>query len=120
MLTPLRTDKPLYDRFRAVPIPYLLKNRVHWTGIDNYFHTKLYIIDDQWMFGSSNFDIISLKRNYELNVFGRSGPTLEKCEACIEHLKERASVASIRPEPLWMRMLFILFYRIAEFFFKLT
>ncbi|MBI5220298.1 MAG: phosphatidylserine/phosphatidylglycerophosphate/cardiolipin synthase family protein [Candidatus Liptonbacteria bacterium] len=87
VITPLRTDRTDYDGFRAIPVGRLITRGVQWYGINEYFHQKYFIVDEDWCFGSANLDIISLCRNYELNVFGSGGPVLRVLEADVDHLK---------------------------------
>ena len=100
IITPLRTDKPRYDSFRALPAPLLIQNGVSWRGTKKYFHQKFFIFDDQWIMGSANFDIISFERNYELCIRG-SGE--EECSRKLEsiadeaHQKSRWSIEISRP-----------------------
>lgn len=120
VITPLRTDKPRYDRFRALPAPLLIRRGVHWWGTKAYFHQKFFIFDDHWTFGSTNFDVISMERNYEFNLQGKGGEVLQKLEeAATEAKRENRSISSF-PTSWFLRGLTGLFYRVAEFFFSLT
>jgi cardiolipin synthase A/B len=121
ILTPLRTDKPRYDRFRAMPAPLLeALNSACWKGVHQFFHSKIFIADNAWTIGSANFDIISTRRNYELNLAGQGGPALVKLENIFAGLEKQTSTRSSVPSPIWMRLLAAMFYDVAEFFFKLT
>jgi cardiolipin synthase len=115
LVTPLATDRERYDAFRTIPLSRVLR-RICWYGTATYFHQKYYIIDDEWCMGSANFDIISLCRDYELDVCGRGGKVLA-------HLEEnfRRRTAGKKPKTthpaLWIfRNLWRLSYRVVEFF----
>ncbi len=75
LVTPLATDRERYDGFRALPMSRLL-TRVQWYGTAEYFHQKYFLVDDAWCLGSANFDILSLRRNYELDICGEGGAIL--------------------------------------------
>ncbi len=86
VVTPFHTDKRWYDYFRGAAIPRLLHKDVAWHGTREYFHQKFSVIDGHWCLGSANFDMISMNRNYELNVCGQGGAMLEKLEHNFETL----------------------------------
>lgn len=95
IVTPLRTDRHRYDAFRAMPITPLVEAGISWYGHPEYFHHKFFIIDDEWAFGSANCDLLSLRRNYELNLEGTGGEILAFLE------KNAASLtASLAPHPV--------------------
>jgi cardiolipin synthase len=120
VVTPLRTDKLRYDDFRATAMPDLILGGATWYGTKEYFHAKFCIVDDAWIFGSANFDIISMYRNYELDMAGRD----EKIHAWLmdffRHLKNGAEPVTPDQVPALMKLLHKSFYKTAEFFFKLT
>ncbi|MDO8558149.1 MAG: phosphatidylserine/phosphatidylglycerophosphate/cardiolipin synthase family protein [bacterium] len=120
IVTPLRTDKPRYDWFRAVPVPYLTRRGVLWHGSREYFHSKCCIVDNQWMFGSANIDIFGIERNYELNVCGNEKKMHDMLERHLVQLKKGAATITTQPTPLYIHILIILFSRLAEFILKLT
>ena len=51
-----------------------------------YFHQKYFLIDDDWCLGSANFDMISMNRNYELNICGSDGTIFQALRANFETL----------------------------------
>ncbi len=120
IITPLRTDKPRYDWFRAVPVPYLTRRGVLWHGAKEYFHSKCCIVDDQWMFGSANIDIFGIERNYELNVCGSEKKMRALLEEHLAGLKKDAATITTQPTPWYIHILIIVFRRLAEFILKLT
>lgn len=95
IITPLRTDRHRYDAFRAMPITPLVDAGISWYGHPEYFHHKFFIIDDEWAFGSANCDLLSFKRNYELDLTGTGGPILEFLEQDAVKL-----TAGLRPHPI--------------------
>lgn len=93
VVTPFRTDKERYDRFRALPIPYAVQNGITWYGAKDYFHQKFVIADDTWRTGSANFDLIGMKRNYELDIYGEGGEMLKELEHNYKRLIARSQSA---------------------------
>jgi cardiolipin synthase len=81
IITPSHTDKRWYDDFRGAAISKLLKKNIAWYGADEYFHQKYFFVDDDWCLGSANFDMISMNRDYELNLCGCGGTVLEELKA---------------------------------------
>lgn len=120
IITPLRTDKPFYDRLRALPLPTLVTKGIKWYRTPNYFHGKFLLADEVWSAGSVNFDIISMKRNFEFNLWGTSGDTLRYLEAYASDLKKRAYLKTSYLTPTFVRMFSGVFYRTTEFFLSLT
>lgn len=80
IVTPSHTDKRWYDDFRGGAISKLLKKNIAWYGTGEYFHQKYFFIDNDWCFGSANFDMISMNRNYELNLCGHGGDILRELQ----------------------------------------
>ena len=78
IVTPSRTDKRWYDDFRGAVMPKLLKRNIVWHGTQEYFHQKYFIIDDYWCLGSANFDMVSMNRDYELNIYSQGGEVLDE------------------------------------------
>ena len=120
IITPLRTDKPRYDRFRALPASSLISCGVAWRGTKKYFHQKFCIFDDRWIMGSANFDIISLKRNYELCVQGTGGEMLHRLESIAREAEQNGRSISKFPAPLLFRNLTRACFGLIEFFLALT
>ena len=120
IITPLRTDKPRYDSFRALPAPCLIRNGISWRGTKKYFHQKFFIFDDRWIMGSANLDIISFERNYELCVSGAGGPALRKLELIAEEARQKSKSISTFPAPWLFRNLTRLCSGVLEFFLALT
>lgn len=114
--TPLQTDREKYDGFRALPLWTLLKTNLRWYGTPTYFHQKIFLCDDAWTFGSANCDIISLRRNYELNVFGAGGEILELLDQNLERLKLGLEPTRENPTPWVFRKLNGLIYGVVEYF----
>ena len=117
VVTPLKTDREKYDSFRALPIRDLLRAGIKWFGTPTYFHHKFFLADDTWCVGSANCDLLSLRRNYELNVAGRGGPILGELEKSRDLL-----IAGLRPKkrlpvPRLFRFLSGLTYDFLEFWF---
>ena len=120
IVTPLRT-RPRYDILRAMPLPWLVANSgAQWYGARLYFHSKFCIFDDRWTLGSANFDVISMKRNLELNVWAEGGPILGELEMLFSKLI--ASSSGIAAADAWpvARVMAPLFHRTAEFLCALT
>jgi cardiolipin synthase len=120
VITPLQTDKPYYDQFRALPAPILTKRGARWWGTRTYFHEKLFVADDYWSLGSANFDVISTQRNFELNLAGRAGNMLKTIERAIDDMKRTTRSVADFPAPFLMRRTARVFYSTLEFFFSLT
>jgi cardiolipin synthase len=120
IVTPQRTHRR-QDMLRAVPLPGLVaKSGVHWYPAGMYFHSKFSIFDDRWTLGSANFDVLSMKRNLELNVWAESGPMLGELETFFSMLATSSSgVAAADAWPV-ASVIVPLFYRTAEFLFALT
>ncbi len=116
VVTPFRTDKEHYDKFRALPIPYAVQNGIVWHGARNYFHHKFVIADDAWCTGSANFDLIAMKRNYELDICGKGGPILKELQRNYEHLVARSETARAAEtaKPGKMKLVHRLFYTFLE------
>jgi len=120
IVTPLRTQRR-HDILRAVPLPGLVaRSGVQWYGARMYFHSKFSIFDDRWTLGSANFDVISMKRNLELNVWTEGGPILGQLEALFSMLATSSSGAAAADAWPIARVMAPLFYRTAEFLFALT
>jgi cardiolipin synthase len=120
IITPLRTDKPRYDSFRAVQAPLLIQNGVSWRGTKKYFHQKFFIFDDRWIMGSANFDIISFERNYELCIGGTGGAMLRKLEFIAHEARQASRSISKFPAPWLFRNLTRICSGVLEFFLALT
>jgi len=71
----------------------LLEKDVAWYGTGEYFHQKYFLVDNAWCLGSANFDMISMNRNYELNLCGQGGEMLEE-------LQENCSALMAGGEPI--------------------
>ncbi|MDP2598353.1 MAG: phosphatidylserine/phosphatidylglycerophosphate/cardiolipin synthase family protein [Candidatus Liptonbacteria bacterium] len=114
--TPFHTDKRWYDYFRGSAIPQLLYKNVEWYGIKEYFHQKFSVIDDDWCLGSANFDMISMDRNYELNICGHGGPVLGELENNFKKMvSEGESITRTRMARI-MRRIGKVVYPLLEFF----
>jgi cardiolipin synthase len=115
IVTPLRIQRR-HDILRAVPLPELVaKSGVQWYGARTYFHSKFNIFDNRWTLGSANFDVISMKRNVELNVWAEGGPLLGELETFFSVLATSSSgIAAADAWPI-ARVMAPLFYRTAEF-----
>jgi len=93
IVTPSHTDKQWYDDFRGGAVSRLLEKDVAWYGTGEYFHQKYFLVDNAWCLGSANFDMISMNRNYELNLCGQGGEMLEE-------LQENCSALMAGGEPI--------------------
>src|SRR3989344_2483695 len=120
VITPLQTDRPHYDQFRALPAPLLTKRGARWWGTKAYFHQKLFVADDCWSIGSANFDVISTERNFELNLAGHGGDMLKAIEQTTKDMNRATLSVTEFPAPFLLRRLAKLSYRTLEFFFSLT
>jgi cardiolipin synthase len=120
IITPLRTDKPYYDQFRALAAPQLIEHGISWRGAKKYFHQKFFIFDDQWIMGSANFDTISMERNYELCIRGTGGETLRQLELIADEMQQKSKSISEFPAPWLFRNLTRTCSRVLEFFLALT
>lgn len=115
VITPFATDRAYYDDFRALPIFGMLGKGLDWFPVKYYFHQKYYLFDDWWCLGSANFDIVSLRRNYELNIVGRGGEvwkTLEQNAALLEASTRPFNLDSV---PLIFRKFNSQSYRFLDF-----
>jgi cardiolipin synthase len=116
IITPFHTDKKRYDEFRGAAIPRLLDEGIVWHGAREYFHQKFSIIDDEWCLGSANFDMISMNRNYELNICGRGGTILRELEDSFNKLLTTSGPIT-KDSVLWfIRRFGIILYPILELF----
>lgn len=120
IITPLGTDKPRYDGFRALPAPLLMGAGARWYGTREYFHQKFFVCDEAWTIGSANFDIISMERNYELNLAGKGGPALLQLEEIAGEAMRANHAISVFPSPVLFRALKSAFYSLTEFFLSCT
>jgi cardiolipin synthase len=120
IITPLRTDKPRYDSFRALPAPALIRDGIVWRGTKKYFHQKFFIFDDQWIMGSANFDIISFERNYELCIQGAGGNMLRHLESIAAEAQRTSRSISRFPAPWLFQNLTRICSGVLEFFLALT
>ena len=120
VITPLRTDKPYYDSFRAMPAPILRTAGAQWWGVRHYFHQKIFIADDYWTIGSANFDVISMKRNYELNIYGKGGGILSLLDTIIDEKKNLKNSTQKLPSAYFYEKFSWLIYPCLEFLFALT
>jgi cardiolipin synthase len=120
IVTPLRTQRR-QDMLRAVPLHGLVaKSGVQWYPARTYFRSKFSIFDDRWTLGSANFDVLSMKKSLELNVWAEGGPILGELETFFSLLTTSSSgVAAADAWPI-ARVMVPLFYRTAEFLFALT
>lgn len=84
IITPNHTDRPSYDVFKKYLSSILIPAGVSWLESPAFFHQKYFILDDSWLLGSCNFDILSFRRNYELALTGRGGNILPKLEKLVE------------------------------------
>ncbi len=117
VITPLRSDKEHYDGFRALPMDLLLKHDIKWYGTKKYFHQKFLLADDNWRFGSSNFDIIGLKRNYELDICGKGGEILGRLEENLRYLLRDREPITSHPTHFTFRKFSTSIYGLLEYFF---
>ena len=83
IITPMHTDKRWYDDFRGGAAARLLHSGVAWYAAPEYIHQKFSLIDGHWCLGSANFDMISMNRNYELNICGEGGAMLPRLEKSV-------------------------------------
>ena len=120
IITPIRTDKPRYDRFRAVAAPQLASRGATWYTTHYFFHAKIFTVDTHWAFGSANFDIISTQRNYELSICGTGGAILRQLQNIADGFMRDGVRMNAISTPLFIKILGSIFYRTTEFFFKLT
>ncbi len=70
VVVPRITDHRLIDWALFPHVAPLLKDGVRiWRNPPPFEHTKLLVVDDEWcMVGSANWDVRSLRLNFELNV----------------------------------------------------
>lgn len=115
VISPLRTDRPYYDPLRTLPGPILLRYGITWRGTSSYFHQKIVIIDDKWLIGSANFDILSLQRNYELSRHGDDPIVMGVLEKIISEAREKAPrLSQFDGTPFMFRRMGSISYAIAE------
>jgi cardiolipin synthase len=120
IVTPLRTQCR-QDMLRAVPLPRLVaKSVVQWYPARTFFHSKFSIFDDRWTLGSANFDVLSMRKNLELNVWAEGGPILAELETFFSMLTASSSGVAAADTWLIARVIVPLFYRTAEFLFAIT
>jgi len=118
VVTPFHTDKKWYDYFRGVAIPRLLRQGVAWYVAREYFHQKFSIIDNDWCLGSANFDMVSMNRNYELNICGQGRPVLGELENNYKNLL-LTSKRTTKTGYIWlMRWVGGVVYPLVEFFLR--
>jgi cardiolipin synthase len=88
----VQTDSPTVNRANRVTADRLLRAGVRVYLYPGLIHTKAAAADGRWAYlGTGNFDLLSLRRNYELGVL------LGPCPALAE-LEERLFRADFRPE----------------------
>ncbi len=106
---PEKSNQPLVDLASRALWPELLALgcRIHLTPrpMD---HSKLMVVDGQWaMIGSSNWDLRSLRLNFELNaeIYGRRAVrVVEDCIARHARTARPLSAGWGRTVPLWRRL----------------
>ncbi len=116
LVTPLATDRERYDGFRALPMSRLLK-RVQWYGTAEYFHQKYFLVDEAWCLGSANFDILSLRRNYELDICGEGGPVLSYLDKNYRELIAGEKHQTHHPAPFLAKRFAAWSYGLVEWLF---
>ena len=70
LIVPLRSDHRFIDLAMRAHIAPLIEAGVRfWLGAAPFNHSKLMVVDQQWsLVGSSNWDMRSLRLNFEMNV----------------------------------------------------
>jgi len=70
IVLPALNNLPFMARATRFELPALLENAVRvWRVAPPFDHTKLMVVDENWVFfGSSNWDARSLRLNFELNM----------------------------------------------------
>ncbi len=104
IVTPRHTDRRRYDEFRGSAVPRLLEKKILWYAGGEYFHQKFSVIDDYWCLGSANFDMISMNRNYELNIWGQGGSILGELEDNYKNLLSKSEPVT-KNQLLWIMRL---------------
>ncbi|MBU6500408.1 MAG: phosphatidylserine/phosphatidylglycerophosphate/cardiolipin synthase family protein [Patescibacteria group bacterium] len=114
IITPSHTDKRWYDEFRGAAIPKLLKKGIRWYGAHEYFHQKFFFVDDDWCLGSANFDMVSMNRNYELNICGHGGEVLKELQNNFQALVKNSRPIGYTRVSLFVKTVRVFAYRLFE------
>jgi cardiolipin synthase len=116
IVTPSHTDKRWYDDFRGAAMPKLLEKNIAWYGTRHYFHQKYFFIDDQWCLGSANFDMMSMNRNYELDLCGRGGAIFRELQANFRELVRVSRPIQLTKVNWFIRLFGKILYPVFEVF----
>ena len=85
VVVPRRSDHRFVDlAMRAHVAPLLVHGVEVWFGAPPFNHSKLMVVDRHWcLVGSANWDMRSLRLNFELDVEVYDGALAQKLEAII-------------------------------------
>jgi cardiolipin synthase len=79
-----------------------------WLSAGPFDHSKLMTVDGVWtLFGSTNWDLRSLRLNFEFNVEAHDLELVRKIDGLIEERLVRAkrlTIAELEGRPLWIRL----------------
>jgi cardiolipin synthase len=108
VIVPARSDHRFVDlAMRAHIGPLLAQGVRFWCGPPPFNHSKLMVVDQQWcLVGSANWDIRSLRLNFELNVEVYSADlagTLDRFMLTHQKTRLRSSDLNARSLPVRLR-----------------
>jgi cardiolipin synthase len=107
VIVPERGDHRLIDwAFRAHVGPMLMPGVRVWRNPPPFEHSKLLLVDKTWCFiGSSNWDMRSLRLNFELNVEVYHAGLAGRIDALMQTRKrQRLTAADLAKRPLPARL----------------
>ena len=99
VVVPRRSNKRFIDRAMRAHVSPLLDHKVAiWLGRDPFNHSKLMVVDEVWCFvGSANWDIRSLRLNFELNLEIYSKTLAQELTTMIDaHRRQRLSAEDLQ------------------------
>ena len=94
------------DWAMASHFDFLLKKGIRiyqsWSPFD---HSKLFLIDDSWaLIGSSNWDVRSLRLNFESNIECIGADLVHRLEQIVQKKKRKARRLQKRDIPVWQKL----------------
>lgn len=94
------------DWAMASHFDFLLKKGIRiyqsWAPFD---HSKLFLIDDSWaLIGSSNWDVRSLRLNFESNIECIGADLVHRLEQIVQKKKRKARRLQKRDIPVWQKL----------------
>jgi cardiolipin synthase A/B len=101
LLIPEVTDNFVADIVTKHFLSHILKIGVKVFLYEKYVHAKTIVVDGRWStIGSANFDKLSFKYNYELNIFSEN---LEFAQELLVHFRNDINYSRLLTAEVWHR-----------------